>query len=80
MKCAASRGRWASPATGQAAGAARTAIREAAKAKRAATAAEIAALKTEIERLRVAATGELQELSRGASVSRELCMRIAQAR
>jgi hypothetical protein len=48
------------PATGQAAGAARTAIREAAKAKRAATPAEIVALKTEIERLRVAATGELQ--------------------
>jgi hypothetical protein len=48
------------PATGQAAGAARTAIRDAAKAKRAATPAEIVALKTDLERLRVAATGELQ--------------------
>jgi HPt (histidine-containing phosphotransfer) domain-containing protein len=50
-------------ATGEVAGAASTAIREAAKAKRAATADEIAALKTELEQLRKAASGELQDFS-----------------
>jgi hypothetical protein len=47
-------------ATGKAARSAETAIGEAAKAKRAATPAEIAALKTELERLRMATAGELQ--------------------
>lgn len=49
-------------ATGNAAGAARAAIREAAKAKRPATAAEIAILKAELERLREAAAADLRRL------------------
>ncbi len=53
-------------ATGKAARLTQTAIREAAKAKRAATPAEISALKTELERLRAAASAELQEFSRQA--------------
>lgn len=55
-------------ATGKAAGAARTAIREAAKAKRPATAAEIEILKTELEHLRDAAADDLQRLSIGGKV------------
>ena len=51
-------------ATGKAARSTETAIREAAKAKRAITPLEIAALKTELERLRVAATDELQTFSK----------------
>jgi hypothetical protein len=51
-------------ATGEVAGAAGTTIREAAKVKRAATPAEIAALKTELEQLRTAASSELQEFSK----------------
>jgi hypothetical protein len=47
-------------ATGKAAGGARTAIREAARAKRAPTPAEIAALKTELEKLREAAAADLR--------------------
>jgi len=46
-------------ATGAAAGLARTTIREAAKAKRAATPAELAALKSELEGLRAAAAVDL---------------------
>lgn len=52
-------------ATGKAAGRARSAIREAAKAKRAPTPAEIAAFKTEIEALREAAAAELRDFSTG---------------
>lgn len=52
-------------ATGKAAGAARTAIREAAKAKRPPTAVEISTLKTELEHLRDAAAADLQRLSIG---------------
>jgi hypothetical protein len=50
-------------ATGMAAGGARTAIREAAKAKRAPTPEEIAALKSELEGLRQAAAADLQKFS-----------------
>jgi hypothetical protein len=50
-------------ATGKAAGGARTVIREAAKAKRAPTPAEIAALKTELEKLRDAAAADLRKFS-----------------
>ena len=50
-------------ATGKAAGVARAALREAAKAKRAATPAEIAILKFELEHLRDAAVADLQKLS-----------------
>ncbi len=52
-------------ATGEAAGRARTAIREAAKAKRPPTPEEIAALKSELERLRSAADADLQKYSKG---------------
>ena len=52
-------------ATGKAAGDARTAIREAANAKRAPTPAEIAALKTELEKLREAATADLRDFAMG---------------
>jgi uncharacterized protein YbjQ (UPF0145 family) len=50
-------------ATGQAAGAARTVVRDAAKSKRALRPEEIAALKSELERLREAATADLREFS-----------------
>lgn len=50
-------------ATGNAARSTEATIHEAAKAKRAATPAEIAALKTELEQLRTAASGELQDFS-----------------
>jgi len=52
-------------ATGKAAGGARTAIREAAKVKRAPTPVEIAALKTELEKLREAAAADLRNFSMG---------------
>ena len=52
-------------ATGKAAGTARTAIKEAAKGKRAPTRAEIAALKTALEQLREAAAADLQSFSMG---------------
>jgi len=52
-------------ATGKAAGGARTAIREAARAKRAPTPAEIAAFKTELEKLREAAAADLRDFSTG---------------
>ncbi len=50
-------------ATGKSARSTEAAIREAAKAKRAATPAEISALKSELERLRTAASNELQKFS-----------------
>jgi hypothetical protein len=50
-------------ATGKAAGRARSAIRDAAKAKRAATPEEIAALKSALEDLRQAAVVDLREFS-----------------
>ena len=50
-------------ATGKAARSTEAVIREAAKAKRTATPGEIAALRTELEQLRTAAFGELQEFS-----------------
>jgi hypothetical protein len=52
-------------ATGKAAGGALTAIREAAKAKRAPTPAEIAAFKSELDRLREAAAADLRNFSTG---------------
>ena len=52
-------------ATGKAAGAARAAIREAAKAKRPPTAAEITALRRELEHLRDAAAADLRSFSMG---------------
>jgi hypothetical protein len=52
-------------ATGMAAGGARSAIREAAKARRAPTPEEIAALKSELEALRQAAAADLQKFSTG---------------
>jgi hypothetical protein len=52
-------------ATGKAAGTARTAIREAAKVKRALTPAEIAALKTALKELREAAAADLRNFSIG---------------
>jgi hypothetical protein len=51
--------------TGKAARGACTAIGQAAKLKRAATASEIDALKAELDRLRTAAEGELQDLAPG---------------
>lgn len=50
-------------ATGKAARSAETVMREAARAKRALTSAEMTALKTELEALRTAASGELQTYS-----------------
>lgn len=55
-------------ATGKAAGVARAALREAAKAKRAATPAEIAILRTELEHLRNAAAADLRSLSNAGEV------------
>jgi hypothetical protein len=52
-------------ATGKAAGAARAALRDAAKAKRAATPTELALLKTELEHLRDAAAADLRNLLSG---------------
>lgn len=52
-------------ATGKAAGGARAAIREAAQAKRAPTPAEIATLRTELEKLREAAAADLRNFSTG---------------
>jgi len=52
-------------ATGKTAGGARTVIREAAKAKRAPTPAEIAAFRTELEKLRDAAAADLRNFSTG---------------
>jgi hypothetical protein len=53
------------PRTGSAAGLARTAIREAAKAKRPATPEEAAALRSALEVLRTDAAAELQAYSEG---------------
>jgi hypothetical protein len=52
-------------ATGKAAGGARSAIRDAAKAKRRATPEEIAVFRSELESLRQAAASDLRELSSG---------------
>jgi len=55
--------------TGKAAGVARTTIGEAAKSKRAPTAAEIAALKTELESLRAGVAADLEDYAKGETAN-----------